>query len=115
MNQGTNDNNNAITAKITWEFSHGPYLIDFEEILTRVKVQGAGTSYSFSVEENDVETDTGTGSMVAEVTNETVRRNRHQLKAGNIPWISFSITANTLDVPIYLYDMAIISTVKEHK
>lgn len=115
MNNGTNDDGDAIDATIKFEFSHGPYFINIEEILTRVKVQGAGTSYSWIIEENDVSVDTGTGSMVAAVTNETIRRNRHLLKAGSIPWISFTITANTLDVPIYLYDIAVMSTVTENK
>jgi hypothetical protein len=116
MNNGTDDAGTAIDAKITWEFSNGPFLIDISEILTRVKVQGSSTTYTCSVEENDVEVDTvPTGAMSAKVTNETLRRNRHLLNAGNIPWISFSIRNNTSDEKMYIYDMAVLSKAKQNK
>lgn len=116
MNNGTNDAGTAIDAKIIWEFSNGPFLIDINEILTRVKVQGNSTTYTTSVEENDVEVDTvPVGDMSAKVSGQTMRRNRHFLKAGNIPWISFSIRNNTLDEKIYIYDMAVLSKAKQNK
>jgi hypothetical protein len=116
MNNGTNDAGSAIDAKITFEFSNGPFLIDITEILTRVKVQGDGTQYTTSVEENDVETDTiPAGYMSADVSGDTLRRNRHLLKASNIPWITFSIRNNTLDEKLYIYDMATLTNVKQNK
>lgn len=115
MNYGTNDVGNAIEAKMTWEFSHGPFLVDIEEVLTRVKVQGDTRTYAWSAEENDVVIDSKTGSMAAKVINQTIRRNRHLQKVGEIPWASFTITSDTLDVPIYLYDMGIIAKATEYK
>ncbi len=84
------------------------------EILLRLRVQSAG-SYTWTIEENDVEEDDGTGEMTAEHPGETMRRNRHQLKAHNTPWVTFTIQANTLDQPIYLYDMAVLADIKEYK
>jgi hypothetical protein len=115
MNIGTNDNTVKIDAKLIWEFSQGPYFIDIDEILTRCRVQGAQTEYTWVVEENDVAVDDGTKSMAAEFANQTMRRNRHQLKVSDIPWSSFTIRANVKDVPLYLYDMAILTKVTEFK
>lgn len=115
MNDGTNDDGAAIDAKMVWEFTQGPYFVDIEEILVRCKVQGPGTEYDFTVEENDVEEDDGTGSMEAENANETMRRNRHLMKAHNTPWITFTIQNNTLDEELYLYDLAVTGDSKEYK
>lgn len=115
MNNGTNDDGDAIEAKVVWELSHGPYFVEVEEILVRAKVQGAGTSYDWSFEEIDEEKDSGTKSMAARYGSQTMRRNRILSKTGSVPWITFSITADTLDVPIYIYDMSIKATATDNK
>lgn len=115
MNNGTNDDDTAISAEMQWEFNNGPFFIDIEEILSRVKVQGDGKTYSWAAEENDKAFDSGTGSMAAKVSGYTMRRNRHLKKVSNTSWTSFKITSNTKDVPIYLYDLGIISYSKEFK
>lgn len=112
MNSGTNDDGDDITWKIVWEFSNGPFFINLEEVLVRLKVQGADTSYSWTAEENDKQEDSGTGSMVTEIAGYTLRRNRHQQKVGNIPWISFTMTGTDA---AYLYDMAVIATTDRNK
>jgi len=117
MNAGTNDNGTAIESKVIWEFSQGPFFINLIELSTRVKVQGDLKTYTWSLEENDVESDTstqgGAGSMAAKNASETMARNRHLLKAGETPWISFTITDDTLDESLYIYDMGIIAEVSE--
>lgn len=111
MNSGTTDDSTAITWKLVWEFGHGPYFIDIMEVLTRLKVS-AGQTYTWTMEENDVQVDTGTGSMAAEVTNYTLRRNRHLQETGDIPWITFTMTGTAA---IYLYDMGVLSKVTGFK
>lgn len=115
MNTGTNDAGLKIDARLRWEFNQGPYFIAIDEILSRVKVQGAAKTYAWTVEENDVEIDSGTGSMAAYAANETMRRNRHLTDADQEAWMTFSIQANTLDLPLYLYDLGIIASSVENK
>ncbi len=110
MNNGTTDDSTAITWKLIWEFSRGPWFVGIAEVLTKFKTIASST-YTIQLEEADVQVYNETGSLTAYATNETVKRNRHLTDLEQRCWHSLTLTGTNA---AYLYDIGLIAKIEEH-
>lgn len=102
LNYGTNDVSTAIDAYATMEFAFGGQYLSLKEILVRMKTQAAG-DLTVTILKNALTGDTKTLSMIAETTNQIVRRHRQPLNIVD-QHISVKFQNATVDVEMYLHD-----------
>lgn len=102
LNYGDNDVSTAIDAYATMEFAVGGQYMSLRELLVRMKTQASG-DLTVTILKNALTGDTKTLSMIAETTNQIVRRHRQPLNIVD-QHISVKFQNATASVSMYLHD-----------
>jgi len=114
LNYGTNDVSTAIDSYTQQEFSLGGQYLSLRELLIRCKTQAAG-SIKLSISKNGIAFITDkTLSMVAEVTNQLIRRHRLSVNIQD-QLISIKLQHDTASQEMYLEELGVNMSVWERR